>query len=98
MISADKSKERKTDRILVVQVIDGKRPKSSTGIVDPRLFTGENKLHLILDPRSRLWYFRYEQGGIPPILKQRFTSYDIALDFITKYLATRNLKIVEIID
>lgn len=98
MITADKSKERKTDRILVIQTIDGKKPKSSTGIVDSRLFTGENKLHLILDTRTLLWYFRYEQGGLPPVLKQRFTTFDIALDFITKYLATRNMKIVEVID
>jgi hypothetical protein len=90
-------KEKKQDRILVLKTKDGSKPKSSTGLIDPRLFTGENKLHVIQDKTS-LWIFKYEQGGLPEPLRQRFTTFDIALAQAKKYFASRNVEIIEVID
>ncbi len=98
MIPQDKSKERKSDRILVLKIIDGEKAKTSTGLMDKKLFTGENKLHLVQDQRNCLWYFKYESGGLPPPLKQKFTTFPIAMDYVTKYLKGRNIEIAEVID
>lgn len=89
---------RKSDRILVLRPIDGTKPKSSTGLVDPRLFNGTNALHAIQDPRTCNWYFKYEQGGLPEPLKQRFTSFNLALEHARVYYKSRNTQIVEVID
>jgi hypothetical protein len=92
-------KERKSDRILVIKPIDGKTPLSSTGLLDPRIFTGEgNNLHATMDTSNCIWYFKYENGGLPNELKQRFTSFNKLMDFAEIYFNKRNLKIVEVID
>lgn len=92
-------KERKKDRILVLRPKEGEKAKSSTGLIDPRLFTGENKLHAIMDERSRMWYLKYEQGGLPPVLKGiRFTKFDFLLKYVSEYFKKRNIQIVEVID
>lgn len=96
MIPLQKFKERSDDRILVLKVKDGEKPKSSTGLVDPRLFTGENKLHL--KRNKTLWEFKYDQGGVPPQLKDRFTKFDLALDHARRYFSTRNIEITEVLD
>src|SRR5258705_8640485 len=48
------------DRILTLKIVDDKAPLNSTGLVDKRLFSGENKLHAIADKQTGLWFFRYE--------------------------------------
>ena len=97
-MSSVSPKERKSDRILVLKVKDGEKPLSSTGLVDPRLFTGENKLHAVQNPRNLLWSFKYDQGGLPPVLKQQFTNFETLFKHATSYFATRNIEIVEVID
>lgn len=92
-----KSKMRSTDRILVLRPIEGSKAKSSTGLVDPRLFKGDNNLHAIMDPMG-LWYCRLDQGVIPPELKQQFTSFAKLLKHIQEYYKTRNIEIVEVKD
>lgn len=94
----ERSKNKSDDRLLKLKVIDGKKPLSGTGLVDPRLFTGENDLHLFKDPRDNLWSFRYDRGTIPGALNQKFTSYAKAMSFVTVYLKTRNLEVYEVID
>lgn len=89
---------RKTKIELVVKVQEGKLPTSVTGLVDPRLFKGGNHLYMVLDPTSMLWGFKYEQGGVPSGLNQRFTNRDKALEFAKTYLKTRNLEVKEVID
>lgn len=91
-------KERSTDRILVLKIIDGKKPTSSLGNVDTRLFKGENKLHAIMDPRTCLWYFKYDSGALPEPLKQKFTSFNKLLEFARAYFVKRNIEIAEVID
>ncbi len=94
----ESEKMRKDDRVLVLKVKDGKSAISSTGNVDNRLFTGENRLHAIRGPKNALWTLRYDVGVVPPVLKQKFTSFDALLAFCKTYFNKRNIEITEVID
>jgi hypothetical protein len=84
------------DRILGLKVIDGKKPLDSKGLVDSRLFTGDNHLHAIQD--SGLWHLKYEQGNLPPALHgQRWTSFPRLLTAVQKYFRERNIEVNEIV-
>lgn len=90
---------RSTDRVLALSPIDKKAPKSSTGLLDPRLFTGEQKLHIKMDPQTCLWYFQYAQNGLlPEALKGRYTGFKSAIKFAEAYFANRNVKITQVFD
>lgn len=86
------------DRVLVLETIDDKKPKSSMGLVDPQLFIGKNRLHCIKDPQTCHWYFKYDQGILPQPLKDRFTSFKAAMRHAELYFRNRNLRIKEVID
>ena len=96
--SVDTSNIKKADRTLVLEVIDGTLPKSSTGLVDSRLFSGENNLHAVMDPQTMLWSLRYEHGGVPTKFKQTFTSFPKLKKFVDDYLILRNIRIKEVLD
>ena len=90
---------RSTDRILSLSVIDGTLPKSSTGQTDTRLFTGEQKLHLKMDPQTCLWYFQYSSNGLLPSgLQGRYTGFKAGIKHAEDYFRKRNVKITEIKD
>lgn len=89
-------KMRSDDRIFVLERTEG--TKNSAGIVDNRLFTDGNKLHAKMDPETTHWALHYEKGLIPPVLQQRFTSWNKCLDFVKTYFERRNVKIKEILD
>lgn len=98
MTPAEKAnKVRSNDRVLVLKPIEGEKTLSSTGLVDPRLFSGENRLHVKCSPNN-MWYFKYEQGIVPEPLKERFTSFPAALEKATKYFKSRNINVEKIID
>lgn len=86
-----------TDRVLVLEVVEGEKALSSTGLVDTRLFTGENKLHAVLDPSSMLWHLKYDDGILPQPLKQQFTGFGAVLKFCEDYFSKRNIRIKEVI-
>src|SRR5215469_16623162 len=90
------TKNASIDRILKLQAIDG-RPQDVSGKVDPRLFTGENRLHAVMDPEYGHWYLRYEAGFLPSSLQQRWTSFPRLLTFTSEYFKRRNIEIIEII-
>jgi hypothetical protein len=98
MLSHNTNKERSYDRILVLKQIEGQKVKGSTGLTDPRLFTGENKLHAIRNHQTCLWYFKYEMGLLPEPLKTQFTSFGKLLQHAKTYFSKRGLEIVEVID
>lgn len=90
---------RSTDRVLSLEVIDGLAPKGSTGLLDTRLFTGEQKLVLKMDPQTCLWHFQYSNNGIlPEALKGRYTGFRPAIKFAENYFKSRNVRIKEIKD
>lgn len=93
-----RERNRNTDRILVLSLVDGKKPASSSGLVDPRLFTGGNQLHAIQDSATCLWSMKYEAGAVPPVLRQRYTTFGLLLNHAKTYFAGRNIEIKEVID
>lgn len=98
-VISDEGNLRATDRILALEVIDGKAAKSSTGLLDTRLFTGKQKLHLKMDLQSGLWSFQYDSNGVlPEALQGRFTSFSKGLEHAEMYFAKRNVRVTEIID
>jgi len=98
MVALDFKKLRSSDRIFTLSRIDDKAPLSSTGMVDGRLFSGENKLHAIMDEQTCLWTFKYALGITPEPLKQRFTTFSNLKKYAEEYFARRNVKITEVID
>lgn len=98
-LASSPSNVRSDDRILVIRPVEGKDPLSSKGLTDKRLWTGENKVHAILDPMTMLWCIRYEIGAPPPAVRdQNFTSFRALMIYIKDYFEKRNLEIVEVID
>lgn len=93
-----REKMRSDDRILSLSIIDGKKPLSSIGQVDNRLFKGENRLHAYRDDITGLWKFRYDEGAVPGALKQSFVTFDTLLAHAKKYFLSRNIQIDEILD
>ena len=86
------------DRVFKFKPIDGKSPLKSTGIVDPKIFTGENRLIAHKEEGTGLWVLKYEHGMVPPVFKQRFTSFKQAMKFANTYFNKRNFHIVEVED
>jgi hypothetical protein len=89
------------DRIITLEPIDGKKPLSSTGLVDPRLFKqGEdgNKLRAVMDPSTCLWSMKYEKGGIPEGLAGSFTGINALLKAAEAYFLKRNIRITAVKD
>lgn len=90
---------KSTDRILELAPMDGKTALSYQGTPDKRLFTGEQKLHIKMDPQTTLWYFQWEQNGIlPGGLKGYFTGVKSAIKHAETYFANRNIKVTRVID
>lgn len=98
MIASTQIKNHTSDRVLILKVKDGKKPVSSIGLVDPRLFSGDNKLHAYRDNTSMLWKLRYEKGGLPEPLKENFTKFQYLIDHVKKYFDKRNVEITEVQD
>ena len=92
-----KSKMLDDDRILVLRVMEGKKATDSAGKLDPRLFTGENKLHAIFDPRTGMWNMKYEMGGLPGALQVKFMEFNELKEFAKEYFKTRNIEIVDVL-
>lgn len=93
-----RAKMRSDDRIIILRVQEGKKAKDSAGRVDPRLFSGDNKLHGIYDERTGMWNMRYETGGLPLGLQEKFTSFEDLLAHAKKYFRTRNVEVAGVID
>jgi hypothetical protein len=96
---AKNTKMLTNDRIFALELIDDKAPISSTGLVDNRIFTGENRLHCLRDESSfNLWYFKYDEGRVPETLRGiKFTKFDQAKAFAEAYFNGRNIRIKEVI-
>lgn len=98
MAISPESKMRTPDRILVLKIKDGEKPKNSTGNVDARLFKGENKLHGVMDTQTTLWKLKYDDGDIPPPLKGQFTNFKALKAHAEEYYRKRNIEIIEVKD
>lgn len=83
------------DRLIKISPMEGFNPESEAGLVDKRLFQGDNKLHATIDPQTSLWSLKYEKGGLPEPLKQKFTSYKKLMETVKHYFNKRKLKVTE---
>ena len=90
------SKLKQDDRILILKTKEGSTAKSSTGVIDNRLFTGENKLHAIMNPTTCLWRMKYESGVLPVPLQGEFTNFTKLKKVAENYFKSRNIEIVEV--
>lgn len=100
LMSADPySKMRSSERILVLEPIEGQNVKTDKGLIDNRLFTGENNQVIVeMDGETLFWSFRYKSGILPEPLKQKFTTFKLAYEFAKNYFERRGLRIVEVKD
>lgn len=92
---------RTPDRILELKILDGKKPKDSLGMTDPRLLqdgTDKNRVHIVMDLHTCLWTIRYEKGAIPQPLQGQFTGFKQARDHCERYFLNRNIKITDVKD
>lgn len=79
--------------------IEGKTPITTQGMKDHRICRGGGLLFVMWDEQTRLWSMRYEEGALPPPLKQqRFTSFQLLHKFAIEYYKTRNIQIIETTD
>ena len=86
------------DRVIKLEVIDDKLPKSSTGMVDTDLLTGRNNLHARINSETMMWTLHYEKGAVPGSLKeQRWTSFAKLYKDLELYFKARNIKITEVV-
>ena len=92
------AKNKNNDRIIVLAPIEGQTVLSGLGQNDSRLFTGENKLHGVMDEQTSLWSLHFEHGIVPGSFKQQFTTFNKLLDFVKTYYEKRNVQVVEVID
>lgn len=83
-------------RILKLERKEGKNVLTETGLIDNRLFTGENNLRAIQEPNS-LWSLKYDHGSVPEFLRQQFTSFSTLIKVVTEYFNKRNIIIKEVI-
>lgn len=97
-VPVDNSKMRATDRVIKLRPIDGEKVRDSAGMVDPGLWSGSNNLHAIQEEDTNLWYLKYENGGIPSPLKQKWTSFKDLMREVERYYQKRGLKVHEVID
>jgi hypothetical protein len=95
-LTMNSDKMASVDRIFKLKIIDNKKPKSATGMIDTRLFNGENNIHVKKDPETNFWFFEYDMGAVPGMLKHKFTGYKAALKHAETYFKTRNIEIEEV--
>ncbi len=96
IVKREAEKMHTLDRVIVLQPIEGRDPISTSGNVDKRLFSGDNKLHAVFNNQNGMWHLRYEKGGIPASLDMQFVELPKLMDYVRNYFEKRNVEIVEV--
>lgn len=91
-------KQRKTERTLIIRLKEGQKPKSTTGMVDSRIFQGKENVLAVMDEQTCLWRLRYRAGILPEPLLQQFTSFEKLMKFAREYFGKRGMDIVDVKD
>jgi hypothetical protein len=95
---AEQAKMRSYDRVILLKPMEGKEVISSTGKVDPRLFSGGNKLHAVYNVHTGLWELKVENGSIAGGLQGQFSEFESLMIHVTSYFNRRNIEVVGVID
>lgn len=97
--NSPESNLRSFTRTLVLKPIEGQKPLATSGLPDPRLFSGEQGVKIMMDPQTCLWQFQYTNKGIlPEALKGVFTSFNAAYRHAENYFQKRNVKVTAVRD
>ena len=89
----ESAKMHSDKREFILERIDnGKSTKDSSGNVDNRLFTGDNKLFAIHEPTTGMWFLRYAGSRVPESLAGKFTEFNKLIAHVTEYFLKRNVK------
>lgn len=96
-IQSYEEKMHSPTRELKIALKEGKTAKNSSGLIDTRLFNGENKLFCIMDEYGN-WFFKYQNGLLPEPLKCKFTRVSKAVEYAKQYFAKRDLEVTEVKD
>lgn len=72
--------------------------KSKSGLLDPDLLTGKQKIFAVRGPQDNLWRFKYEHGILPQPLKQSFTKFDELYKYGEGYFSRRGILIIGTVD
>lgn len=88
------------DRIIELEAIPGEHTKSESGQVNNRLFKPDsgNNLHVVKDPQTNMWKFRFEKGAVPGGLEGMYTSFSKALVYAESYFKRRGVRIRNVIE
>lgn len=87
---------RSTDRILVLERVN--KADKHIGLIDPKVFTGDNNLHAVMDPSTCMWTFKYEHGMVPPQLRSKFTDFNTLKKHAEIYFNTKSIRITGVKD
>lgn len=90
MVLANLDKNTPSERIISLVKMDGKHTIASSGLVDNRLFTGENKLIAKQDEAS-LWYLQYAHGNLEEPLREKFTTFTQLMKRVREHFKKRNI-------
>lgn len=82
------------ERVFVLEQLDEKK---ATGLLDPRVYKGGNKLSAVMNPQTTMWTFKLEHGLVPLPLRNRYTDYKSLYRHAEDYFSTKNIKIKEVI-
>lgn len=97
-VESRQEKVKKDRRVISLRPIDNKKPLTTSGAIDSRLFTGENQLVAIYDTASGMWSARYTIGATPMGLQQRFTLFNELVEYLRQFYRLRNVEISGIKD
>lgn len=94
----ESAKMRSYDRVILLQPMEGKEVLSTSGKVDPRLFSGGNKLHAVYNVNTGLWELKVENGSIAGGLQGQFSEFESLLIHVTSYFNRRNIAVTGVED
>lgn len=93
-----KDNNHSSERILVLEAIEGATIKDTKGNTRNSLFQGADNVKAIRMPNSNLWEFKLNSGGLTEAMRQKFTRFADLHKFAVKYFERRGLRIKEIIE
>lgn len=93
-----KAKMHSDHRVIGLKPMDGKKARDAAGMVDSRLFNGENKLHANYIDRTGMWKLHYDVGSLPGGLQMAFTTFSDLLTHVKNYFRKRNVEVTDVID
>lgn len=88
---------REQKRITDIELVLSKdAANKDTGLLDPGVFEGKNRLRIVQDTSTLMWSFKYDRGVVPPALKNKYTSFKLAKEDAESYFKAKKINVVGI--